>query len=401
MIANELPDYRKPLDPQDAEAFGPRAAAQVEHFLQHRENHKPTPLYPLPALAHALDVGSIHIKDESHRLDAGSFKALGGSYAVMRLVLETASAQLGKTVDIGALHAPPVRDITRQLTIGCATTGNHGVAVAAAANLVGAKAVVFVHANASKGRVAAIERWGARIVHVDGVYEDAAAEASRVCAHAGWLFVSDMSRAGDERVATMLMQGYTPIVGEALRSLAEPPTHVFVQAGIGALAGAAAAYLSVALGSGRPTFVVVEPERAASLLESIRDGRVRRYSRPTSTIMSMLECYEPSRVAWRILSRQADFFMTVRDEDAMTVMNQLARPSGADPAIVSGESGGVGLAGLMRVAQDSDLRADIGLGSKSRVLVINTEGANDLLRYSQIVGLSPIIVCAGLPCEGV
>lgn len=114
--------------------------------------------------------------------------------------------------------------------------------------------------------------------------------------------------------------------------------------------------------------------------------------------MAMLECYEPSLVAWRILSRVADAFMTVEDDEAIRIMNRLARPRGEDPAIVAGESGGVGLAGLVAVAQDAAIREALGLNTQSRVFVINTEGATDPERYRQLVGLDPTAVSILAEC---
>ena len=124
----------------------------------------------------------------------------------------------------------------------------------------------------------------------------------------------------------------------------------------------------------------------------MRDDRGGRWA----TIMAMLECHEPSLVAWRVMSRVADAFMTVDEEDAIAVMNRLARPAGSDPAIVAGESGGAGLAGLMRAAADPEIRAALHLGEASRVFVINTEGATDLERYAELVG---VIVSDGSPIE--
>jgi diaminopropionate ammonia-lyase len=191
------------------------------------------------------------------------------------------------------------------------------------------------------------------------------------------------------------MQGYTAMVPEALRQLPEPPTHVFVQAGVGGVAAAVAAHLAIMLGDRRPTFVVVEPARAACLFETARAGRPVKIAHEEPTVMAMLECYEPSRVAWRVLSRVADAFMTVDEEDAIAVMNRLARPGGNDPAIVAGESGGVGLAGLIRAAADLGVRARLGLDATSRILVINTEGATDPDRYAKLVGMRPEAVTTG------
>src|SRR5829696_4198216 len=146
-LPNQHPDYRKSLDPADAETLDMRAAKEVERYLTYRDNHTPTPLHSLPALAAKLGVGAIHVKDEGFRLGLGSFKALGGSYAVIRLVLEEATRRLGRQIDELELQTPEVRNIAAGLTFACATDGNHGRSVAQGAEFVGAKSVVFVHAG--------------------------------------------------------------------------------------------------------------------------------------------------------------------------------------------------------------------------------------------------------------
>ncbi|HEX2552283.1 MAG TPA: diaminopropionate ammonia-lyase [Microvirga sp.] len=388
-LLNQHPDYRRPLDPVDAETLGVPAAGEVERHLGHRDNHAPTPLHGLSALAAALGVESLHIKDEGSRLGLGSFKALGGSYAVVRLVLEEAGRRLGRAVDVAELHTPAVRAVAAGMTVACATDGNHGRSVAQGAQLVGAKAAIFVHSGVSEERVAAIARFGARMIRVGGSYDDSVAEAARIASEKGWTVVSDTSWPGYERIPGLVMQGYTAMVQEALRRLAEPPTHVFVQAGVGGVAAAVAGHLALVLGDRRPVFVVVEPARAACLCATARAGHPVRIDHGEPTVMAMLECYEPSLVAWRILSRVADAFMTVDEDDAVAVMNRLARPVGDDPAIVAGESGGVGLAGLIRAAADSDIRAALRLDAASRVFVINTEGATDPERYAALVRMTP------------
>lgn len=167
------------------------------------------------------------------------------------------------------------------------------------------------------------------------------------------------------------------------------------QAGVGGFAAAVAGHLAVALGDERPTVVVVEPARAACLFHSAEAGRPVKVAADKPTIMAMLECYEPSLVAWRILSCVADAFMTVDEDDAVAIMNRLARPRAQDRAIVAGESGGVGLAGLVSVASSAAMRAALGLDARSHVLVVNTEGATDPERYRELVGLDPSIVAGG------
>ncbi|ODT05716.1 MAG: diaminopropionate ammonia-lyase [Mesorhizobium sp. SCN 65-20] len=389
LIRNQHPDYRKPLAAEDAETLGVTAADAVERFLAHRPNHRATPLRALPSLAADLGIGAIHLKDEGYRLGLGSFKALGGAYAVIRLVLEAAERELGRPLGIADLRTPDVAKISSAMTFGCATDGNHGRSVAQGAQLVGARSVIFVHGGVSDARVEAIARYGAEMVRVAGTYDDSVAEAARVCESKGWTVVSDTSWPGYERIPGLVMQGYTAIMREALEKLPAPPTHVFVQAGVGGIAAATAAYLADRFGEARPTFVVVDPARAACIFETARAGHPVKLQHGEPTVMAMLECYEPSLLAWRILSRTADAFMTVEDEDAVEVMNRLARPLGHDPVVVAGESGAAGMAGLFRAARDSEMRAAIGLDRNSRVLLIVTEGATDPDRYRELVGIGP------------
>jgi len=393
-LRNTNSDYRKPLTEEDAATLGLPASLEVERHLGFRDNHAETPLHALPALARSIGVGAIHIKDEGQRLGLGSFKALGGSYAVIRLVLEEAGRRLGRGVDIAELASPEVRAIAATMTFACATDGNHGRSVAQGAQLVGAKAAIFVHGGVSDERVAAIARYGADIIRVAGTYDDSVRQAARVAEEKGWTIVSDTSWPGYERIPGLVMQGYTAIVREALRALPTPPTHVFVQSGVGGIAAAVAGHLALALGERRSIFTVVDPARSACIVETARAGHPVKVPHGEPTVMAMLECYEPSLVAWRILARVADGFMTVDEDDAVNVMRRLANPLGNDPAIVAGESGGVGLAGLLKAASDPVCKMKLGLNGTSSIFVINTEGATDPVKYEALVGRSPADVLA-------
>lgn len=388
-IANMTADYGKPLLPEDAALLGAEAALETERFLSYREGHAETPLLALPGLAEELGVGSIHIKDEGFRLGLGSFKALGGSYAVIRLALEEASRQLGRSVDVAELQSPEVRAVSAGLTVACATDGNHGRSVAQGASLIGARAMIFVHSGVSQKRADEIARFGAEVIRVEGNYDESVAEASRVAERNGWTVVSDTAWPGYERIPGLVMQGYVPLLREALRAMPETPTHVFIQAGVGGVAAAIAGHLAVVFGDARPRFVVVEPARAACVLETARADRIVKIEDGEATVMAMLECYEPSLVAWRILSRVADGFMTVDEDDAVSAMKRLGEPVAGDPAIVAGESGGVGLAGLAWALDDETAREMLRLDGASRVFLVNTEGATDPALYEKLTGLRP------------
>ena len=394
-LLNTHSDHNARLLPVDAASLSAHGVREVERFLEFRENAVATPLVALPALADALGVGAIHMKDEGRRLGLGSFKALGGSYAVVRLVLEEASRHFDRDVGFADLGRPSVRALAARKTFACATDGNHGRSVAQGAQLVGAKSVIFVHGGVSDERVAAIASFGAEMIRIDGTYDETVAEAARVAEREGWSIVSDTLWPGYERIPGLVMQGYTAIAHEALSQIDRPPTHVFVQAGVGGIAAAMAGHFAETLGKDRPRFVVVEPARAACILATAHAGRVTRIDHGEPTVMAMLECYEPSLVAWRVLSRAADAFMAVEEEDAVAAMNRLAWPAGHDPAIVSGESGCVGLAGLTRALAEPDLKAALRLDATSRILLVNTEGATDSGLYEQLVGSSPAAVAGG------
>lgn len=395
ILANTLPTHGHPLQPADHALLGEAGADAVAEILALRTGHVPTPLCSLPGLAAQLGIGSLNVKDEGHRLGLGSFKALGGAYALMKLVQMEASRQLGRPVPAVEIMSPQVRAIAARMTFACATDGNHGRSVAQGAELMGARAVIFVHSGVSDARIAAIAHFGAEMIRVKGNYDDSVAEAAGVAAREGWTVLSDTSWPGYEHIPGLVMQGYTILVREALQTMPEPPTHVFLQAGVGGFAAAVAGHLAAVLGDKRPHVTVVDPARAACLYESARAGRIVKVAETAPTVMAMLECYEPSMIAFRILERVADCFMTIEEDAATEVMRRLATPVGHDPAIVSGESGGAGLAGLLTVLRDPELAARMGLGPRASVLVINTEGATDAALYERIVGRSPQAVLEG------
>lgn len=387
-LPNMLADAGGALDPADAAAFGAGAAAAAEALFAVTHGEGPTPLVELPGLAAASGLGALLVKDESGRHGLGSFKALGGAHAAIRLALDEAGRRTGRRFGPEDLGTPALLAVTRTLTMACATDGNHGRSVAAGARLVGARAVVFLHQGVREVRADAIRAEGARIVRVAGDYDDSLAAVARSCAAEGWINVSDMALPGQERIPTLVMQGYTVMAAEILRQCGDrPPTHLFLQAGVGGMAAAVAAHLALA-GLGI-RLVVVEPDGAACLLESARAGRRLQLAAHAPTVMALLECREPSATGWRILSRLACDFMAVPDTAARAAVNRLARPVAGDPALVVGESGAAGLAGLLQAVADPGLQAALGLGPAARVLVIATEGANDVDAWSLSTGLLP------------
>ncbi len=289
-----------------------------------------------------------------------SFKALGGAYAVERLVASRGSAE--------------------GLTVTCATDGNHGRAVAWGARRLGVRAVIYVHETVSQGRADAIAAYGAEVRRVPGNYDDAVRASAEAAAANGWTIVSDTSWPGYDLIPRDVMQGYA-VLGLEAEAQGARPTHVFVQGGVGGIAAAMLSWTWESLGADRPILVVVEPNRAACLLESAAARRWTTVGGDLDTIMAGLACGEPSELAWALLSPGADAFMDIPDGRAADTMRRLA-----ELGIAAGESGVAGLAGLMAAAADPAARAMLQLDATSRVLCIGTEGATDPAIYREIVG---------------
>ena len=385
---NRTPQLGSALQASDEGYFHPRVVEEVRRFLSHVP-YQSTPLHLLGTLAKQIGVKGILVKDEGTRSRLGSFKALGGSHAVIRLVIEEASIRLGRKIEPEQLHDAAVREVASTMTVACATDGNHGRAVAAGATLSGAQCKVFVHSGVSAARAEAIEAEGAIVTRTPGNYDDSIAALNAAATDYGWQVVSDTSWPGYEAIPSRVMQGYLIMAEESVRQAQEAglaPTHVFLQAGVGGYAAAVAAFLTLKLGVNAPRVVVVEPARAACLFESARAGEAKRIEADEPTVMAMLECYEPSAIAWRILERTTHAFITVDESDAIDAMRTLARPRDGDPRIVAGESGGAGVAGLLRATQSEDAREALGLNESSVVLLFNTEGATDIDTYRALIG---------------
>lgn len=375
------------------QSLAAHAAAKAE--ISTWPGFAPTPLHDLEALARENGLGAIWYKDEGGRFGLGSFKALGGAYAVMRQLQRAVAAALDKSVqDIAPadLLAGQYRDIVASMTVTCATDGNHGRSVAWGASLFGCACVIYIHALVSAGREAAIAAYGARMVRTSGNYDDSVRQAQQDAAAQGWIVISDTSYPGYRDIPRDVMQGYSVMAAEAMAQAPQLPTHVFVQGGVGGLAAAMLAYLWETLGPARPRFIVVEPDKADCLYRSARAGQPVVVEGALDTIMAGLACGEVSLIAWDILSAGADGFMTVSDADAADLMRRLAQP---DTAIVAGESAVAGLAGALAARQQSDMAKALQLDANSRILVFGSEGATDPAVYEQIVGLKPQDILKG------
>ena len=353
--------------PQNGDAFervisrGDFAAAYQE--ISGWQDYAPTPLHHLRALAEALGLGDILYKDEGPRFGLGSFKALGGAYAAVRLVARQ---------DAG-------------ITLATATDGNHGRSLAWGAKRLGCPCQIYIHRDVSEGRAAAMRDLGAAVTRIDGDYDASVAAVRRDAKAQGWYVVSDTSWPGYSQPPTDVMAGYGVMVREIVDALDVPPTHVFLQAGVGGLAAAIAAGFRQHWGADAPRVVVVEPDLAPCLFASAQAGALTNVTLTDETLMAGLSCGEPSPLAWEVLREQASDFVTIPEAMFAPAMRLAARPMGDDPALQAGESAVAGFAAMIAAAQ-GDLRTTLGLTDASRVLIIGSEGITDPHIYAGLVG---------------
>jgi len=370
--------------------FSREARAETAAAITGWADYQPTPLVSLSGVARAVGVRSVWYKDESSRFGLGSFKALGGAYAVFNYLSKAVAERTGASATPQEIESGAHADITSNITVASATAGNHGCSVAWGARRFYCRCVIFVAEDVSKSRRTAIARHGAEIRVVPGNYDDSVREAARVAAENGWTIISDTSYAGYTQIPREVMLGYTVMIEEAIGQIprAEKPTHVFAQSGVGGMAAAACATLWDHYGVNRPVFVTVEPENAACLFQSALRGQRTTLTGSFDTIMGGLRCGEVSPLAWEILERGADFFLTIPDDIALDAMRLLAQRRHGDQRLVAGESGVAGLAALYGTRENGEMAHQLGLGPASNVLLFGTEGATDPEIYANIVGQS-------------
>jgi diaminopropionate ammonia-lyase len=368
----------------------------AEQEIHQWPGYRPTRLHRLPDLAAHLGLKAIYYKDESTRFALKSFKALGGAYAVFRLIQQTiANACGGHIATPAEVLSGKYADIVSGLTVTCATDGNHGRSVAWGAQTFGARCVIFVHATVSQGRADAIAAFGAEVIRVAGNYDDSVRHAADQAEQHGWTVVSDTTYEDYREIPIDVMHGYGVMARELVQQLHhEPPTHVIVQAGVGGLAAAVCAVFWLVWGLRRPRFVLVEPENAACFFVSAQAGEPVAVTGTLDTVMAGLACGEVSPAAWEVLREGVMDYAMLADRYALQAMRQFAQPRGDDRAIVSGETGAVGLGLLMAAKANPTIRQALGLTVDSRVLLLGSEGDTDPDIYQAVVGKTATQVLA-------
>ncbi len=349
--------------------LGRAAATRVQREIAACPAHRITPLRRLSDLARAWGLREIWVKDERARLRLGSFKAVGGAYAVLRLGAQIAARGAARRIPIEEMLRVRTRALA-EVTFAAATSGNHGCSVAAGARLVGSRCVIFVKDGVPAAQLRAIARQGAQIIPISGTYDDAVAACRRACADRGWICVPDCSADPNDATVALVMEGYTLIASEILDALPAPPSHAVLQAGVGGFAAALAGHFAAVHGERAPRIIVAEPDAAACLQASARAGRPVSVPRGSTTSMARLDCYTPSAAAWPILRALTAAFVSLDDAHAEAACAVLA-----DHDLHTTPSGAAGLAALERVAATPRDRQRLGLGADSEVLVVVTEAA--------------------------
>lgn len=358
-----------------------RACAEITAW----PGYEKTPLHALDALATAIGVDTVFYKHEGARFGLGSFKALGGAFAAQRVLQREVSRQMGWKVSLSEIRAGRFARECAEITLVSATDGNHGRSLAWGCKRFGAPCRIYIHAEVSEGRAEAMRALGAEVIRIEGDYDASVALAKQEAEENGWFVVSDTSWPGYSAPPLDVMSGYGVMTREICDDLDTPPSHVFLQGGVGGLAAGVAAGLRQHWGEKAPRVVIVEPDRAACLFESARKGEATTVAIEEETIMAGLSCGEPSELAWEILVEEASDFLTLPDATIAPTVRLLARPLGNDPVIEAGESAVAGLSALIAARQNGALSKALGLDQSSRVLLIGSEGVTDRAIFDAIM----------------
>ncbi|MCC5438374.1 diaminopropionate ammonia-lyase [Clostridium botulinum] len=380
-------------DKASVEFLGEEEIKKARDFHQSFPQFTKTPLVNLDNLAKHLGVAGIYVKDESYRFGLNAFKVLGGSFSMGKYLAK----RLGKDISelsYEKLNSEDARKKLGDITFITATDGNHGRGVAWTATQLNQKSIVYMPKGSSLTRLENIRKEGAKASITEFNYDDAVRLAASEAKENGWIMVQDTAWEGYEEIPTWIMQGYGTMASEALEQLKElnvkKPTHIFVQAGVGSLAGAVQGYFASVFKDECPITVIVEADEADCLYRSAiaGDGKPRAVTGDMPTIMAGLACGEANTIGWEVLKSYSSTFVSCPDWVSANGMRMLGNPIKEDKKIISGESGAV-TAGLLKAIMTEDdmkeLREQLNLDENSRILLFSTEGDTDPDKYRKIV----------------
>ncbi len=326
------------------------------------ENYKPTPLLLLNKLCKELNLNKVFYKDESKRFNLKSFKALGGAYAVEKITKGN-----------------------KEITVSTATAGNHGRSVAWGAKRLGLKCKIFISEYVTDARGKAMEELGAEVIKVKGNYEKSLLECIKQSTNNNWQIVQDVAWKDYMVVPKLTMAGYSVMMKEIVDKVDnEKITHIFLQAGVGGMAGAMVAGIARYL-SNVPKIITIEPDSAACVMESIKSGKIEKINITRESLMGGMSCGEPSLVPWEILKKSVNYCISLPDEDIARTMKLLGNGNFSDEKIIAGENSAPGVISLIASCNDEKIKNKINLDSNSNVLLIGCEGDTDKEMYQKLL----------------
>jgi diaminopropionate ammonia-lyase len=330
--------------------------------IENWETYKPTPLIELDKLSSYLNINKIYYKDEGFRFDLKSFKALGGAFAVNKIVKET-----------------------KAKTVSTATAGNHGRSVAWGAQRLGIKCKIFISEFVSEDRAEAMRNLGADVIRVKGNYDASLKECINQSKKNQWEIVQDVSWEGYKTVPRYIMAGYTIMIKEIFDKIKnEKISHVFLQAGVGGMAAAAIAGFAK-YSNNLPCFITVEPKDAECVLQSIKNEKPTSINIQKESIMGGMSCGDVSSLAWEILKHSTNYSISISDEAVATTVALLKQKEFSNDEIIAGECGVPGVISLISAIKDKNICEKLKLNSQSNVLLIGCEGLTDFKMYNKLL----------------
>ena len=326
------------------------------------EGYAPTPLISLNKLSKELNLNNIYYKDESKRFNLKSFKALGGAYAVEK-----------------------VTQGNKDIVVATATAGNHGRSVAWGARRLGLKCKIFISKFVSDARGQAMADLGADVIKVKGNYEKSLIECIKQSKKNNWQIVQDVAWKDYMQVPTYTMAGYTVMMKEIVDQINHQKiSHIILQAGVGGMAGAMVAGIARYLDY-VPTTIVVEPDSAACVLESIKTGKIEKIDIKRESLMGGMSCGEVSLVPWEILKNSVKHCISLPDDDIAKTMKLFGNTTFSDEPIIAGENSAPGVISLIASCKDQNIKQNLNFDQNSNVLVIGCEGDTDQEMYQKLI----------------
>ena len=326
------------------------------------DNYSPTPLISLNKLSKKLGLNKIFYKDESKRFHLKSFKALGGAYAVEK-----------------------VTKGNKEVVVSTATAGNHGRSVAWGSKKLGLKCKIFISEYVSEFRAEVMRSFGADVIRVKGNYDNSLKECIKQSKQNNWQIVQDVAWQDYKLVPKLTMAGYSVMMKEISEQInSQQISHIILQAGVGGMAAAMVAGIARYLDN-VPKIIVVEPESAACVLESIKVGKIEKISIKKESLMGGMSCDEVSLVPWEILKNSINHCVTVSDNYISKTVKLLANSELSDEKIVGGECSTPGIISLVGLNNDAEIRKEISLNENSNVLLFGCEGDADEELYKKLL----------------